>query len=195
MTATLENPTALENEDLVGVVDGGKPVGDDKARAVFHEVVERLLDQALGGGVHARGRLVENQDRRVFQEGAGDREALLLADAEFHPALAELRVETLGETPDEILGVRSAEGLPHFLLGGFGLADAEVLGSGAVEKKTLLRHDGDVVAQVVLRNVAQRGAVDRDLPAGKFIETERGYETMLSVKTTICTNAPTPGKA
>jgi len=124
VATTLENPAALENEDLVGMADGGKPVRDHKASSVFHEVVERLLDQALGRGVHARGRLVENQDRRVFQEGAGDREALLLADAEFHPALAEPRVEPLGEPADEILGVRCAEGLPHFLLGRGGLADS-----------------------------------------------------------------------
>ena len=47
------------------------------------------LDLLLGLGVERRGRLVEQQDARVLQDGAGDRDALLLAAGELQAALAD----------------------------------------------------------------------------------------------------------
>ena len=108
MAAAFGDAAAFEDEDLVGVADGGEAVGDDEARAVFHQMVEGFLDETLGGGVNTGGGFVEDEDRRVFQEGTGDGEALFFAYAEFHATLAELRVKPLGEPPDEILGVRGA---------------------------------------------------------------------------------------
>ena len=43
--------------------------------------VHRLLDEHLGAGVHRRRRLVEDEDRRVGQERAGDGQQLLLPRA------------------------------------------------------------------------------------------------------------------
>ena len=54
------------------------------------DLLERRLDLALGVAVERRGRLVEDQDRRRLQDGAGDRHALLLAAGQFQPALADL---------------------------------------------------------------------------------------------------------
>ena len=42
----------------------------------------RLLDEHLGAGVDRAGGLVEDQDRRIGEERAGDREQLLLARAD-----------------------------------------------------------------------------------------------------------------
>ena len=61
---------------------------------------QRLLDRPLGLGVERRGRLVEDQDRRVLQEHAGDGQALLLPARELHAALADDRVEPVGQVGD-----------------------------------------------------------------------------------------------
>ena len=55
------------------------------------DVVERRLDRFLGAAVERAGRLVEDQDRRVLEQGAGDRDALLLAARQLEPALADHR--------------------------------------------------------------------------------------------------------
>ena len=52
-------------------------------------VVEGLLHGALGLGVEGAGRLVEHQHPRVAQQGAGDREALLLPAGEAVAARAD----------------------------------------------------------------------------------------------------------
>ncbi len=54
-----------------------------------HQPVEGGLDLALALGVEGRGGLVEEQDRRVLQDGARDRDALALAARERHAALAD----------------------------------------------------------------------------------------------------------
>ena len=53
------------------------------------DVVERRLDRFLGAAVERAGGLVEDQDRRVLQQGAGDRHPLLLAARQLQPALAD----------------------------------------------------------------------------------------------------------
>src|SRR5437879_3234349 len=72
----------------VGPDDAREPVGEDEGGAAAHEAVERLLDRGLALRVDRGERLVQDQDRRVAQERAGDRDALALAGGETHPALA-----------------------------------------------------------------------------------------------------------
>ena len=60
-----------------------------------------LISLLLAQRVEMRGRLVEDQDRRVLQEGARDRDALALAAAQRQPALADPRVVALRQPLDE----------------------------------------------------------------------------------------------
>ena len=57
-----------------------------------HHPLQRQLDQVLGLGIHAGGGIVEDQDARVGQQGAGDRQALLLPAGKGHAALAHLGI-------------------------------------------------------------------------------------------------------
>ena len=66
----------------VGVADGRQPVGDHEAGALRPQRGHGLLDQHLGAGVDRAGGLVEDEDRRVGEEGPGDGEQLLLAGAD-----------------------------------------------------------------------------------------------------------------
>ena len=91
--ALLDDAAVVHHDDPVGAADGGEAVGDDDRRAVVHQPLERLLDQPLGFGVERGGRLVEQQDRRVAQQRAGDREALALAARQPRAAFAQEGVE------------------------------------------------------------------------------------------------------
>jgi hypothetical protein len=65
-------------------------VGDDKAGAAFHQAQQRLLDARLGARVDAAGGLVQDQDGRVGQDGARDRQQLALALAQVAGALESM---------------------------------------------------------------------------------------------------------
>src|SRR5256885_1700267 len=66
----LDRPALL----ATGVLDGGEPVGDDDRGPAGDQLEQRSLDDALRLRIHARGRLVEDQeDVGLEREGAGER--------------------------------------------------------------------------------------------------------------------------
>ena len=69
---------------------------------------QAVLDQRLALAVEARRRLVEDQDARIGEDRARDRDALALAARQLHAALADDRVVALLEALDELVGVRDA---------------------------------------------------------------------------------------
>jgi hypothetical protein len=64
------------------VHDGREAVGDDEHGAAGEQPLDGLLHQPLALGVERARRLVEDEDGRVEQQGAGDGEALALAAGE-----------------------------------------------------------------------------------------------------------------
>ena len=63
---------------------------------------ERLDHAALGGAVEVRCRLVEQQQRRVPHERAGEGQSLALARREPTAALAEHRVNAVRQRPHDL---------------------------------------------------------------------------------------------
>jgi hypothetical protein len=55
----------------------------------FHQAQQGLLDARLGARVHAAGGLIQDQDGRIGQDGARDREQLALSLAEVAGAFRE----------------------------------------------------------------------------------------------------------
>src|SRR3954451_20402219 len=50
----------LEDDDLVGVADGGEAVGDDEGGAAFHEPVEGVEEEAFAFAVEGAGGFVQD---------------------------------------------------------------------------------------------------------------------------------------
>ena len=105
------------------------------------------LDAALGVQVDVRGRLVEDEDPRVGDERAGERDELALAGRELDAALADLGVQAVGEAADEVLGADAAQRAPHLVLGRVGPPEGDVLADRPAEQERLLRHDPHLRAQ------------------------------------------------
>ena len=87
----------LEHDDLVGERDRRQPVGDDQRRPAAHHLAQREPDPRLGRRVDRGGRVVEDEDARIDEERAGDREPLALAAGERDPALADHRLVAVRE--------------------------------------------------------------------------------------------------
>ena len=156
----LDDAAALEHQDAGGVADGGEPVRDHEGGAAFHHLGERGLHLGLGQRVERARRLVENEDRRILEQRARDREALALAAGEQPAAFAGIGLEAFRIAFDDVERLRALAGRAHLLLGRIGLADAQVLGDRAIEQQHLLEHDADVAAQARQREPANVHAVD-----------------------------------
>src|SRR6266545_1883936 len=89
MFTRLDDRAIDDDDDAVRVPDGREPVRDDERRAMAtalesHQILERPLHLALVLGVEGARRLVEDEDRRVLQERAGDGDPLPLTAGEEH---------------------------------------------------------------------------------------------------------------
>ena len=60
VVAVFDDASVLQDEDAVGVPDGGEAVGDDQGGAALGELADTLLDDELGGGVQVGGGLVQD---------------------------------------------------------------------------------------------------------------------------------------
>ena len=97
------------------------------------------LDPRLGVQVDARGRLVEDQDARVGDQRARERDELPLAGRELRAALADLGVVAVLERGDELVRADRARRAADLLRRRFGRAERDVLGDRAGEQEGLLR--------------------------------------------------------
>ena len=92
MRAGLRDATVLHHKDPVGTADRRQAVGDRDDRLAARQLGDGLLDEVLVLRADARGGLVENDDGRVFENGAGELAQIVPADAD----RAALRVSSRG---------------------------------------------------------------------------------------------------
>jgi len=84
--AALDNATVFHDDDPIGAADRRKTVADDQHGSVSGEPFQGVLDHVLGFAVDRAGRFIEQQDRRVAEQGAGQRDPLALAAGQPTPA-------------------------------------------------------------------------------------------------------------
>jgi len=94
----------VHDHDTVGLEHCRKAMRDDDGSAVAHQPLKRLLDQSLALGVERARRFVQQQDGRVAQDRAGNRDPLALTSGESRPTLAQESVVAVGEPADELVG-------------------------------------------------------------------------------------------
>ena len=77
--SAFDNASMIENENLIGIGHRRQAVRNDERRAAGAQCVEGALDLGLRLGIERARRLIEDQDRRILQDGARDGDALALA--------------------------------------------------------------------------------------------------------------------
>ena len=66
--AALGDAAVGNDDDLACGADGGQAVRNDERGAIFRQFVKRVLDLRLRQRVERARRLVENENRRVFED-------------------------------------------------------------------------------------------------------------------------------
>ena len=78
---------------------------NNDAGAALHEGLKGGLDEGLALAVEVGGGFVEDEDARIFEDYAGDGEALLFATAEAVAAFTDDGVVALGKASNEVVDV------------------------------------------------------------------------------------------
>src|SRR5215467_10384277 len=176
--ALFDDAAAVHDHQPVHGGDRGEAVGNGDHRLAGHQVIELLLDRLLHLRVQGAGGLVEDKDRRVLQQHAGDGDALALTPGKLHApftnvcrvALATLQVL---KPSDELVGLR-------LFGGGDGRCFARprptvenVVTDGAVQQGGVLCHHTDLRPEAVLGDVRDILAIDQDAAGFEVVEAQQ----------------------
>src|SRR5690606_17748933 len=117
-------------------------------------------------------RLVEQEDRRVFQDGAGNGHALLLTAGELQPAFAHASLVTLRQAFDEGPNLGQLGSSGDFGIAGPRTTVTNVVTDRIVEEDGVLRDHADGSAQTILLHVTNVLSVDAYGPFRDVVEAE-----------------------
>ena len=107
----------------------------------MHQPFQRLLHGTLALRIQRAGGLVEQQYRRVLEQGAGDGDALLLAAGQACTAFAELAVEASRQFADEVVRFGGLGGRMHSEEEALAIVDAFVAQPWSEEERHQRRID------------------------------------------------------
>src|SRR5215831_7303868 len=120
---------------------------DDESGTAFHNLVQRPHDLRFGVGVQRACCLVENENWRIFQKGARNRQSLALATRQRTTSLPDTIAKTRRFTLDKLQSLRTFDRIKDLGIGGIGFSHQQVLGDRAVEQQRLLENHPDVSTQ------------------------------------------------
>ena len=89
MRPALGDPPILQRQNAVRGNDARKPVGENQGRTAFHELIECFADDGLAVRIDRGQRLIQDEDRRVPEQCAGDRNSLPLSAGQPDAAFAD----------------------------------------------------------------------------------------------------------
>ena len=146
---------------------------DDERRAALAQAVERTLDVRFRLRVECAGRFIQDQDRRVLQDGACNGEALAFTARQRDAALAYNKAITVRLLHDEVVSLGETRGTLDLRLRRSGAADGNVVSDRSVEQSRILEDDGDLLAQRRQSNIRDVVAVDDDPPGVRGAQPEK----------------------
>ncbi|MCW0416310.1 hypothetical protein NB689_002064 [Xanthomonas sacchari] len=153
-------------------------MGDRDHRLARHQFVQAVLDRRLHFRIQRRGGLVQDQDRRVLEQHAGDGDALALAAGQLHAALADLRVVAalalaVLQLLDELVGARLGHGGAQLRLAGIWAAVQQVVADRAVQQRGVLGDQADLLTQALLGDAGDVLPVDQDAALLQVVQPQQ----------------------
>jgi len=123
----LNDPSAAQYRDAIGIAHSRYPVGNENGGAAPHQVAQMVENFILGMCVHTGEGIVENEDPWVAYDGARNSGALLLASRQCNTALAHHGLVLFGKTFDVCRDVGGLRGLSNLFIAGVVSAEGDVL--------------------------------------------------------------------
>src|SRR5690606_12771582 len=103
-------------------------------------------DQLLAGMIHGAGRLIQQQNGRMVDDGPSDTDTLPLATRQRLSALADRHVVTVGMLIDKIVNTANPGGLNDGLVLDMWRCQRNVVAHGAEKQIGILLHITDIAS-------------------------------------------------
>ena len=139
----LPPPPPIQYQNLIGPHHGWQAVGDGNHRSPLRQHFQRRAEQRFLLGIQVRGRLIQQQQRSIFQIGPRQRQPLRLPAAQPRALFANLCFIAPRQGRDHIIQVRDPGRFPQLIQAGILFSYAQIRGNAVMEQERRLRHPGD----------------------------------------------------
>src|SRR6266545_3225447 len=172
LTAALFNdPTVVEHDDLIEVVNRGQAMCSNQSCPAAHQFFGWLHNRGFGGRIEGRSWFIQQQDRRVFQKCSRNSNALPLTNAQMSAPFADEAVVPLRHLPDKLVGLRPTRRFNDFSFGRIRPAIGNIFANRRREEQRVLKHDRDLCPQSLLSDLANIAAIKCDRTCCRIIKT------------------------
>src|SRR5664280_2324114 len=139
MGALFNDRTMVHDKDVVRISDGRETMSDDEAGPASHQLCHCFLDTYFRSGIDAACSFIENQNGWICQDHTSDGQQLLLTSRDIGGLFIEDGIVSFGQTPDEVIGMRSLGGSHDLLLRSVVAPVGNILTDRAVEEPGILQ--------------------------------------------------------
>ena len=147
MSALVDDPSPVQDDDPLGEMQRRLAMRDEQRGPVRHHPTERIVNRGLDPSVDRARRVVEDQDARVIENRARERDPLTLPAREREPALTDRGVISPRQLLDELVCLRGSGSGDDLLVRGVGMSVRDVGAHRIREQEALLEHDSNLPAQ------------------------------------------------
>src|SRR5713226_6904721 len=189
MSALLRHHACLQHDDLVSIANSAEPVRDGNNRPSLHKPFQGFDYEPLGFGVESGRRLVEDKNRCVTNDGAGDSDPLPLASRKSEAPLPYHGVVALWHSGNELVGVGELRSFFDLFLGRAGPSVGDVVAYRSTEQYRVLKHEPDLAAKGMQLEVTHVDTVDSHR-AGSWVVKPRNKAHDRRFSTTRRTDNP-----
>ena len=163
MGALLDDLALRKQDDVIGVLNGGKPVGNHQHSADVLHLFQRILDQNFRFCVDVGGGFVQDHNAGFMDNGTGKAEQLPLAGGEVVAPFSYRFIQALFQAVNEMVGIYIPAGIHHFFIGNILFLQKDVAADGAGEEEHILEHLTEMAAQRRDLDLLNINAVNQDL--------------------------------
>ncbi len=162
MGAALNDLPIVKHQNFVGVLHSGKAVGDHQDRLFLRQLFKGKLYLVFVLRVREGGGLIQNDDRRVLQNGPCQRDALVLAAGEIGAAAAHHGIKTVGEPVDDLPALRGFGGAQDLFPRGVRPGGTDIFQQGVLEELRVLKDKGNLLYQGLLADLPNINAANQN---------------------------------
>ena len=118
---------AFHHDDFIGILYRRDALGNDELGGVRYLLLESGPDQRVRTCIHGAGRIIKDQNLRLFHQSARDAEPLSLATGNICATFFYISVVSIREALDEFIGLRLSGCFHQFFIRSEGVSPTQVI--------------------------------------------------------------------
>ena len=147
MGSLFADPSIGDHQNLICLTDGIQAVCNHKQCFTLYQFIDCLLDITFIIGINTCSRFIQNDNRRVFQNTAGNRNSLLFAAGQGCATFTDDCLESIRQRHDKIIAAGFFCSLIDFFLGSVRFTHADIVVNGILEQVHPLENHADLFHQ------------------------------------------------